>query len=168
QKYLLNRNVNTIFKKFLTEELEDAIIDYDFKIKNLDFRTSKDLETQKNWKKLILDNQNMISYYNNYKNYLNYKLDKNNISLDYSEKFIKNRKVINAKEKLTLKFLEYNKNFYESILKRIETEKNDKEKFKDNRIFDKEIKLLRDEFLSKNNYKISILQELRKNILSNQ
>ncbi|CAG8792993.1 2872_t:CDS:1, partial [Cetraspora pellucida] len=52
QKYLLNRDVNTIFKKFLPEELEDAIIDYDYKIKNLDSRTSKDLETQKKLEKI--------------------------------------------------------------------------------------------------------------------
>ncbi|CAG8711397.1 7958_t:CDS:1 [Cetraspora pellucida] len=166
QKYLKNHNINTIFKKFLEEESNDAIDDYVSKVNNLNSRNIKNLESQKNWKKLILDNKSLISNYDKYKNYLNYKLDNNNISLDYSDKFINNIEVINAKKKATTKLIEYNENFYEYILKEIENEKTDIKKFENNNFFDNEIKILNDNFLLKEGYKISVLQELRKKILS--
>ncbi|CAG8709495.1 11560_t:CDS:1, partial [Cetraspora pellucida] len=50
QKYLKNNNINTIFKKFLEEESNDAIDDYVAKVNNLNSRNIKNLESQKNWK----------------------------------------------------------------------------------------------------------------------
>ncbi|CAG8561702.1 4386_t:CDS:2, partial [Cetraspora pellucida] len=141
QKYLKKYDINTIFKKFLTEELNDAIDDYISKVNNLDSRNIRNLESRKNWKKLILDNKSLISNYDKYKEYLVYKLDINNILLNYSENFINNKGVINAKEKATKKLIKYNEKFYEDILERMNNKKNDIEKFKNSGFFDNEIKI---------------------------
>ena len=73
-----------IFKKFIDHELSDAINDYVSKSKNFNSINNKYLENNKEWKKLIIVNKFIISNYENYKKYLNYKLN-DDISLDYSE-----------------------------------------------------------------------------------
>ena len=100
-----------------------------------------------------------------YKKYLNYRLN-DNISLDYSEKFSNERKVINAKERSETKFIEYNEKYYDYLLDSMRTEKDNLEKYEDSNFFDNEIKLLNDEFLTEYGYKTSNLQKFRIDILN--
>ncbi|CAG8577289.1 4053_t:CDS:2 [Cetraspora pellucida] len=91
QENLTNRDINTIFTKFLNKELENAIKDFVTKTNTLDSNINKNLEKEKKWKDLILKNKNIILDYDNYKNYFNYNL--NNINIDYTQRFVKSKRI---------------------------------------------------------------------------
>jgi hypothetical protein len=165
QEYLNNRDIKTIFEKFMKEELEDAINDYVLKSNFYNLDKNKLLENEKNWKKLITSNKFIISNYDLYKKYLNYKLN-DNITIDHSERFAKSRRVNNARQKIHSKFTEYNDNFYDYLLDEMRIHYKDKEKYKNNGFFQNEIKILNDEFLSKFGYKISEIEKFRTDILN--